>query len=249
MAELSWLGVVRHGESVANVAADEAEAAGLDMVDVTERDADVGLSPAGQAQAVALGRWFAELPADRLPDWVVSSPYRRAEQTATIALGEAGREAGVALPHIVLDERLRDRELGVLDLLTSHGVAVRLPEEAARRRRLGKFYYRPPGGESWADVALRLRSFLGDLRRDRPDARVLLFGHEAVVMLLRYLIDGLTEPDLLDTAGHTTPRNASLTTWVRENGVLRPEYVNRIDHLERAGAPVTTQGPARPQPV
>ncbi|HEX6501077.1 MAG TPA: histidine phosphatase family protein [Micromonosporaceae bacterium] len=249
MAELSWLGVVRHGESVANVAADEAEADGAEVVDIAERDADVGLSPSGQAQAVAFGRWLAELPPERVPDWVVSSPYRRAEQTARMALAEAGRRTGRPAAPIVLDERLRDRELGVLDLLTRHGVATRMPEEEARRRRLGKFYYRPPGGESWADVALRLRSFLGDLRRDRPDARVLLFGHEAVVMLLRYLVDGLTEPDLLATARNTTPHNASLTSWVRVDGVLRPEYVNRIDHLEQAGAPVTAQGPARPQPV
>ena len=61
-----------------------------------------------------------------------------------------------------VDERLRDRELGILDALTAHGVDVRLPAEAARRRWLGKFYYRPPGGEAWTDVALRLRSFLRD---------------------------------------------------------------------------------------
>ena len=34
------------------------------------------------------------------------------------------------------------------------------PDEAKRRDLLGKFYYRPPGGESWADVALRIRSVL-----------------------------------------------------------------------------------------
>jgi len=41
---------------------------------------------------------------------------------------------------------------------------LRERQEAARRARLGKLYYRPPGGESWADVALRLRSFLSELR-------------------------------------------------------------------------------------
>ena len=66
-----------------------------------------------------------------------------------------------------LDERLRDRELGVLDRLTRRGVEARHPEEAELRRRLGKFYHRPAGGESWADIALRVRTALADLDRSR----------------------------------------------------------------------------------
>jgi hypothetical protein len=30
------------------------------------------------------------------------------------------------------------------------------PEQAEMRTRLGKFYHRPPSGESWCDVILRL---------------------------------------------------------------------------------------------
>ena len=37
MTELAWLGVVRHGESTANAAADRAEAAGLEVIDIAER--------------------------------------------------------------------------------------------------------------------------------------------------------------------------------------------------------------------
>jgi broad specificity phosphatase PhoE len=48
-------------------------------------------------------------------------------------------------------------------LLTSHGIARRLPGEAARRARVGTLYHRPPGGESWADVALRLRTLLVEI--------------------------------------------------------------------------------------
>ena len=44
--------------------------------------------------------------------------------------------------------------------MTRSGIREQYPEEAQRRDLLGKFYYRPPGGESWADVALRVRSLL-----------------------------------------------------------------------------------------
>jgi broad specificity phosphatase PhoE len=233
VTELSWLGVVRHGESTANVAAEFAEAAGLAELEITERDADVPLSPTGEEQAEALGRWLAGLPEDQRPELVVSSPYRRALRTAELTVG------GLALP-IRVDERLRDRELGVIDLLTRHGVQTRYPQEAVRRARLGPFYYRPPGGEAWTDVALRLRGILTDLRRDHPDRRVLLFAHEAVVFLLRYLIEELTEAEVRQLAGARL-HNGSVTSWTREGDRLRLAAFNNVSHVSEAGADVTRQ--------
>ena len=143
-----------------------------------------------------------------------------------------------------------NRELGVLDLLTGYGVRQRMPAEADRRRRLGKFYHRPPGGESWADVALRLRSFLGDLRRAHPGGRALVVGHEAVVLLLRYLIEGLTEAELMDVARSTTIANCSLTSWRRNGtGELRLRDFNRVDHLRREGAELTREEGVDAEPV
>ena len=51
MQEL-WL--VRHGESVGNVAATAAEAARAEMIELASRDADVPLSETGIEQARAL---------------------------------------------------------------------------------------------------------------------------------------------------------------------------------------------------
>jgi probable phosphoglycerate mutase len=243
MSELEWLGVVRHGESTGNVAAIRAETGGLELIDIPERDADVPLSEAGRQQATAVGRWLASLPADQRPDVVIVSPYLRAVQTAELAVAESGTPMAV-------DERLRDRELGVLDLLTAHGVRNRLPEEAARRKRLGKFYYRPPGGESWADVTLRLRSLLGDLRRDHPDGRVLLVAHEAIVLLLRYLVEQLSEADVLALARDNTVANGSRTTWQRvPAGNLSIVDFNRVDHLQREGARPTREDEVHAEPV
>jgi 2,3-bisphosphoglycerate-dependent phosphoglycerate mutase len=232
--ELEWLAVVRHGESTGNVAAAKAEASGTDVIDIAERDADVPLSAAGREQAAALRGVFA----DRPPDLAVVSPYLRARQTAAAAL------AGLPSPTRV-DERLRDRELGVLDLLTARGVEARLPDEARRRARLGKFYYRPPGGESWADVLLRLRSLLGDLRAEQPGGRVVLFAHEATVMLVRYLVEGLDEQQLMGIARNMGVANCSVSSWQRVGGVLRPETFNDVAHLPREGAPVTRQEDVR----
>ena len=133
--------VIRHGESLGNAAAAQAYADDAEVIEIDTRDADVELSPTGVEQAQALARGLKPLLADDVPTLVWSSTYVRAQQTAQVSLGGAG----VELP-VLLDERLRDRELGVLDLLTWKGVLNRFPLEAERRQWLGKFYHRPPGG-------------------------------------------------------------------------------------------------------
>jgi broad specificity phosphatase PhoE len=229
--------LVRHGESEGNVAREAAEADHAPEIVIDQRDADVALSGLGRSQSEALGRWLATIPVDRRPGSVWTSPYVRAVQTAEIALDAAG--IGTAGQHAVrLDERLRDRELGILDRLTSRGVNERYPDEAKRRRHLGKLYYRPPGGESWSDIALRLRSFIADLDRADDSGCGLIVCHDAVILVLRYVLEQLTEKQLLDIAAAESLGNASVTRIVR-SGSGEPWAVvdfNVQEHLVQFGS-------------
>jgi probable phosphoglycerate mutase len=219
---------VRHGESVLNAAA--ARASFGEVLERGGRDADAPLSPLGEAQSARLGRWLAGLPAHRRPEAVLCSPYVRARQTAEIVLAEfAG--AGLPVPPMGTDERLRDREAGVLDLLHSLTASGDPAGELERRRRLGELYYRPPGGESLADVALRVRSLLADLRWAQAGRRVLVVAHDAVVLMLHYAIDALSEADLRRIMASDPVRNASVSRWVRADGRLTLTDYNRTDHL------------------
>lgn len=230
MSGLEWLAMARHGESIGNVARRAAEAERREEIDVGMRDPDVPLSEAGRGQAEALGRRLAAMPAEERPTAVFSSPYVRAAETARIAV------AGIGAPPVRYDERLRDRDNGVLDALTWHGVVTRFPDEAARKKLVGKFYYRPPGGESWADVALRLRSVLTDIDREHAGGRVLIIAHDAVVILTRYIVEGLDERQVLEIERTLVP-NGSLTTWARQDGELRLVSSNSTGHLDGAGLP------------
>src|SRR4051794_22351378 len=87
--ELSELWLLRHGQSLGNVANERARENPVDRLDIAERDMDVPLSDVGRAQAAAVGRWLGSLPANERPDVVVSSPYLRAVQTAELALATA----------------------------------------------------------------------------------------------------------------------------------------------------------------
>jgi len=239
--------LVRHGESMGNVAAAAAHEADPEVIEVDRRDADVELSEVGRAQARALGAGLGELLADDRPTVVWSSPYVRAQQTAALSLAAAGQER-----EVLVDERVRDRELGVLDLLTTKGVRNRYPLEAERRRWLGKFYHRPPGGESWADVVLRVRSFVGDLDALPDGTRALVVCHDALVLSFRYVCERMDEARVLGVGAETPVLNVSITQLVREpDRSWRLERFNDVRHLEAADIPITEHGgesPVHPRP-
>jgi len=240
----SHLWLVRHGQSAGNVARDRAHAAGLGEIDLDIRDVDVPLSDLGHAQSEALGQWFTTLPDDQRPTVVLTSTYLRARQTAT-AIVEKGGFGKTDLGFCV-DERLREREFGILDRLTTQGIEVRYPEQAEARRRLGKFYHRPPGGESWCDVILRLRAALDTLSLHHRDQRVLIVGHQVVILCLRYLLEGLTETEILAIDAEGDVANCGVTTYVRNGeGGLTLDLYNFVAPLEVQGAPVTSAPDAK----
>ncbi len=186
---------MRHGQSAGNVAREAAVAAGEHLIDIPVRDVDVPLSALGERQAQAVGHWFASLPEDERPEVIISSPYVRARQTAE-AICRAGGGACEARGPII-DERLREREFGIFDRLTGEGIRERFPDLAEHRALLGKFYHRAPGGESWADVILRLRSALDTVSLHHADKRVLIVCHQVVVLCFRYILEELDEAGVL----------------------------------------------------
>jgi broad specificity phosphatase PhoE len=237
--------LVRHGESMGNLADADARRRGAGRLDLDVRDADVPLSPAGEQQADAVGRYLAELDPDARPTLLLSSPFRRAYDTAGIALERAGVDA-----ERVVDERLRERELGVFDGLTGVGIRELFPQEADLRRRVGKFYYRPPGGESWCDVALRVRSVLVSLRTELAAERVWAFSHQAVIMNFRLVLERLTERELLELDTTTPLANCSMTEYrwdAAPEGRGRAVLVryNDTTAVDEHPAPVTEEPPSQ----
>ncbi|MGE5502763.1 MAG: histidine phosphatase family protein [Ignavibacteriales bacterium] len=240
--ERLWL--VRHGESAGNVARAKAMEAGMGRISIDERDVDVPLSPLGEEQSCALGRWFAKMPAQERPEVVLTSPYIRAQRTAELV-----REACGLAPHapdFVVDERLREKEFGILDQLTTHGIREFHPDQAEFRRILGKFYHRPPGGESWCDVILRLRSALDTLSLHHAGRRVLIVAHQVVVLCLRYLLEDMTEAEILRIDAQGDVANCSVTEYRFDphsgpHGCLKLHRYNFTAPLEREGAPVTRE--------
>ena len=187
--QVVWL--VRHGESMGNVADAQAQQAGAGRLQLDVRDPDVPLSDTGRAPGRGAGQVAGRAARGR-------AAHRRAELAVHPGADDGAAGHRTARHPVRTDERLRERDFGAFDGMTGAGIREQFPDEAGRRDLLGKFYYRPPGGESWADVALRMRSLLSTEGMRYDCERLLMVAHQAVIMVFRYVLEGLTEQELLD---------------------------------------------------
>lgn len=216
----SGIMAVRHGQSEANLA---FELAGDRPLVYGRGDDEVTLTGLGRRQAAALGRMLTALPGDEAPELVCCSPYRRALDTLEIA----GREWG-ARPPVLVDDRLRDQEPGEFAGLNPAALRERFPEEQARREAEGPYAYRPPGGESLADVVVRLRDFLADDLGGRADGRrLLIVAHDSVVLALRHVLGGRPDTELAEVLAFAPVLNGSVSVW-RAGELVR---FNDVTHL------------------
>ena len=219
--------LVRHGESERNVKRELAKGK-PDIHHYHEglRDIDVKLTKRGLEQAHTTGEFLA---AHYGFDVVFVSPYTRTMQTAEAILRHFDPR-----PEMVRDERIREIEFGVLDGLTNAGIRSRYPEEYERRKREGHYWYRPPGGESRPDVALRVHSFLNSMTRDFAGCRALVVCHSVVVLIFRRLLERWGEDEYLKVNRENDVKNCSMTSYLydAEHDRLVLDEYNTISYLE-----------------
>ncbi len=167
----------------------------------------------------------------------MTSPYLRAQRTAAAIAAARGPSAVLRF-----DERLREKELCSLDRQTRTGILRRFPGEAELRPRLGKFYYRPPGGESWCDVLLRVRAVIDHLRLVRREQRVVLVAHQVIVSCARVALEHLDETAILDIDARGEVFNCGVTSYVAsDGGELALDQYNLAIPLLEHDAPITTE--------
>ncbi len=162
MTEAFDLHLVRHGQTLQNL-----ERVALGQLDVAR------LTPAGAGQAAAAARLLAGSGARS----VYSSDLRR-------AVGTAGPIAAALGVPVIVEAALRERALGAFDgrpsaeILTAPGTALADPR------------YRPPGGESVAEVHERVAGFLAGLAADADGSPVVLVTHGDTARIALGVIGG-----------------------------------------------------------
>ena len=216
--------LVRHGESEGNEAV-RRERAGDDsmLLRLRERHSSFWrLTDAGVAQAVRSGAWLRNAFPEGF-DRYYSSEYVRAMETAA-RLGLPGAEW-------VLHPALRERSWGDLDRLTEHERRKHYAAELADRAT-SPFYWRPPNGESIAEVSARLLGLLDRLRHDCSAGRALLVCHGELIGAFKARLEDMSQRDFRTWSTDPDEKiaNGEIIHYTRrhpETGELAPRFTWR----------------------
>jgi broad specificity phosphatase PhoE len=197
----------------ATSAREAAEAGGHERLDLEHRDVDVPLSELGERQARPLGRWIADQPADQRPTVLWSSPY------VGPADGRAGPRAGRPRPASGWSTSgCASGSSASWTGLTRRGITAQFPEESERRRAIGKFYHRPPAaspGPTSCSGCARCSTTSAPTPRASGSCSVV---HQVVVLLTRYVLEGMDEQQVLALDAEAEVLNCAVTSYS-----LRPD--------------------------
>jgi broad specificity phosphatase PhoE len=196
--------LVRHAESQGNVLTVDERA------NYETPTHAYGLTERGRLQAEIAGEDVARRWGGFNVHYV--SYYARSRETMAIMCPKA---------RVYEDPRLAEAQRGVYHAMTREELRERMPWEIVRKDREGLYHYRPPGGENWADVELRIHSFLGTLSRDCDDLKVLMVVHGHWLLLFQRLIHHFSIEDAVEkykkgVAGGGIYENCSLTVYASE---------------------------------
>ena len=173
------------------------------------------LSSVGQAQIQALGQWMKNVPFDL----IYSSDSLRAKQTAEAITQFSGHE-------LQFDQRLREKNLGVFEGLTSEEARERHPEVFRLFKTAGSTYVIDKG-ESTQQLQDRALEIVNEIRIKHPEERVLLVTHGGFIRVVMKHSLGLS----LETPTRFLIRNTGVFRLVWEDKWLVSQ-MGGVSHLE-----------------
>ena len=173
------------------------------------------LSSVGQTQIQALGQWMKNVPFDL----IYSSDSLRAKQTAEAITQFSGHE-------LQFDQRLREKNLGVFEGLTSEEARERHPEVFRLFKTAGSKYVIDEG-ESTQQLQDRALEIVNEIRIKHPEERVLLVTHGGFIRVVMKHSLGLS----LETPTRFLIRNTGVFRLVWEDKWLVSQ-MGGVSHLE-----------------
>jgi probable phosphoglycerate mutase len=173
------------------------------------------LSSVGQAQIQALGQWMKNVPFDH----IYSSDSLRAKQTAEAITQFSGHK-------LKIDLRLREKNLGVFEGLTSEEARERHPEVFRLFKTAGSKYVIDEG-ESTQQLQDRALEIVNEIRIKHPEERVLLVTHGGFIRVVMKHSLGLS----LETPTRFLIRNTGVFRLVWEDKWIVSQ-MGGVSHLE-----------------
>ena len=173
------------------------------------------LSSVGQTQIQALGHWMKNVPFDH----IYSSDSLRAKHTAEAITQFSGHK-------LKIDLRLREKNLGVFEGLTSEEARERHPEDFRLFKTAGSKYVIDEG-ESTQQLQDRALEIVDEIRIKHPEERVLLVTHGGFIRVVMKHSLGLS----LETPTLFLIRNTGVFRLVWEDKWIVSQ-MGGVSHLE-----------------
>lgn len=178
--------LVRHGQSEGNAAihhSERSDDSAFTDAFLRRHSSEWRLTDQGIEQARVVGAWLKKNMDIQFDRYYVSD-YLRAKETA----------ANLELPDArwYIEFILRERERGELDVIS---VTERKKQfkQTYERKLAQSFYWRPPNGESMADLCMRIDRVLQTLHRECSGKRVIIVSHGEVMWAFRVRLERMTQ--------------------------------------------------------
>jgi broad specificity phosphatase PhoE len=221
--------IVRHAESIRNQIKKDtvyfADDAARRVVRGTP-DHLIPITEDGREQARQTGQAIRERFG--VFDCVYTSGYARTDQTAH-GLLSAYTDEERARTTVQTNLYVRERDSGYTYDMTRVEAEMAFPWLDEYWQTFGGFFSRPPGGESLADVASRVDTFLSTLFRERGGQRVLVVTHGGTIRCLRFVLERWEYGQVNELLRDDPPKNCGVTTYrPGASGDLELEDYNRV---------------------
>ncbi|MBI3632583.1 MAG: phosphoglycerate mutase family protein [Candidatus Vogelbacteria bacterium] len=207
----------RHGESEGNKAK-KLLTAGADPATVltpeflNRHSSKFRLTDAGQLQAITTGDWIHKNVAKKFDRYYVSEYLRALETAALFNFPDADWRK---------DFNLRERDYGLMDLLSPEQKERCYIEEMEIYKKEKFLMPIPGGGESIANVCLRVRSVFDTLHRECENDEVCMVCHGEFMWACRIVLEriAMEEYHELDSSKHPFDRihNCQVLEYTRIN--------------------------------
>lgn len=230
--------LVRHGQSEGNAAKRLSEGGDHTAYSPEFRmrhTSGFRLTAQGRSQARRAGTWMRLNGLDSFDRFMVSS-YVRAKETAGL----------LDLPQAdwMLDSYLTERNWGDVDNLPEDERNARFGEALAKQIS-APFFWRPPNGESFHDLCLRVDRVLDTLHRECSNQNVVLVCHGEVMRAFQVRLERLTPEQfkqrVLSDEYWERIHNCQITHYTR----VEPSSGRVSAHADWVRIIRPTEGPAR----
>jgi broad specificity phosphatase PhoE len=205
--------LVRHGESERNALKGDQifyppTKAGEQLSAVPSEN--MPLSKHGWEQARATGKALrARYGAF---DHIYHSGMHRVHETTEGILESYTDEERIQMP-LSHNLRIRERDPGYTYGMTAEEANAAFPWLQHHFAVVGKFFGRPPGGESVADVTLRVGPFFKKINAENAGESLLIVTHGGVISSFRYYIEGWNYQQARELVGETSSACCGVTVF------------------------------------